>query len=366
MNCCDTEAWKRREKSIPRRLLLALGAVWLFSLLAEMMLMGLTSSSASWVMAAVEICAAALLVWKLPVGIVVVLVVWCVGYVLPVTLPGVFVYLGLFAMSVLGYVSLPMALVASLIFVFAECGMTFLPTFGAPQLSWPSILMLNITLVGCSVIGFIVRKVLERARKTTRQQSQAQRTEVSSELHDGVCNDLAYALMLMDEDPASSHAKRAVRKALESAHSSLRLLQQEADAPTVGGRTTSFSLGRLVRENSNRMAAIGLAGTVVISPEIETVQVTGAIKLLMEGFVRELFGNLAKYADHAHPYTLLIGTSSHDLHISLTDIPAADPPYRSTGSGLRDYKERIEQLGGSFAVDDTEGMWTLDVSIPCE
>lgn len=366
MNCCDAEAWKRRGRSIPRRLLLVLGAVWLFSLLAEMMLMGLTSSSASWLMAAVEICAAALLVWKLPVGIVAVLAVWCVGYVLPVTMPGVFVYVGLFAMGVLGYVSLPVALAASLTFVFVDCSLSFLPAFGAARLAWPSVLMLGITLVGCSVIGFIVRKVLERARKTTRQQSQAQRTEVSSELHDGVCNDLAYALMLMDEDPASSHAKRAVRKALESAHSSLRLLQQEADAPTVGGRATPFSLGRLVRENSNRMAAIGLVGTVVVSPESDTMQVPDTIKLLMEGFVRELFGNLAKYADSAHPYTLLIGTSGHDLHISLTDIPDANPPYRSTGSGLHDYKERIEQLGGSFAVDDTEGMWTLDVSIPCK
>ncbi|MEE1295642.1 MAG: hypothetical protein UHD09_02055 [Bifidobacterium sp.] len=358
-------------RSIPRRWLVTIALLWLASLLAEMLLMGLVSSGATCVMAVIEVLAVAVLVWDVRVGAPLVLAVWCVGYATPFTMPGVFMYMGWLAVGLLGYVSFPMAMGAVGLFLIGEYGLTFLavPSAGVPTAS--NALMLAVSMSLCAAIGFVVRTMQDGRRAAMRARDQKQRMMVSSELHDVACNDLAYALTLMDQgSPHEDEVVAAVREALASVRSSLGILRENAESPESmrsSERTRTVELGKLVREGCERVASVGIKGSVVVSDGTDEVEATVPMARLLEGFMGECFGNLLKYADRTKPYTLVVGINGTAVCLSLTDVPRkglqADRP-RGSGSGLRDYGERIERLGGSLVVDDTEDRWTLDVTIP--
>ncbi len=80
--------------------------------------------------------------------------------------------------------------------------------------------------------------------------------------------------------------------------------------------------------------------------------------------VRELFGNILKYADKTYPYVITVGIHNKTLQISVCDRPSKNLTIESLSSGMEFYRNRIEFLGGSMRMRLDNDLWLLDVSVP--
>ena len=182
------------------------------------------------------------------------------------------------------------------------------------------------------------------------------------DLHDGVQNELValiIKLALAQQDAGTPPAVRETLAGLEAraqaALDSVRNIVRGIYPPQLA----DFGLAKALRAQAARAPVdVRLRGTAPRS----TKEAEEAVYFACS----EAIQNVTKYAGRAAHVTLRLRHNQGALAVRIADGgPGFDPVHTPGGAGLRNIRDRIEELGGTFKVASSPGHGTvLTISLP--
>ena len=105
---------------------------------------------------------------------------------------------------------------------------------------------------------------------------------------------------------------------------------------------------------------MGCVGDVIVAGGIDALNNSDTV--FVADFLRELFGNIARYADSTQRYVVLVSAAQDRVTIDVTDRPRL----RGRHSGLAYYRERVLHAHGDWDVREKRGQWVLHASVPVD
>ncbi|KAB8286968.1 2CS histidine protein kinase [Bifidobacterium ramosum] len=276
--------------------------------------------------------------------------------------------------------------------------------------------------------GMAARWNHERHSERMELAYRRQRARAAQDIHDYVSNDLAYLILRLDKDIADGKSPgveelRELRDvasgALDRTHQVIGVIEgrdgghraaemngraeavASASVPLIDDRTSddlglaSSSVSHHARRSSgssvvnpnaerddcplaaqlrtiahagdHRLAELGFDGQTIITNANDGAEPDE----LIEGFLEELYGNIAKHADPAAGYVLTIGIGRDAVQVALVDTAVnsvaasgRDSDAPRLGTGLNRYRTRLDARDGALTIDAQDGEWTLSAVIP--
>lgn len=386
MACCDlratdfTSAVRERARHMPYMLLRGVAALWTVMLVLDACRLVGESRWISCCIAGVEIACLWLLASRPLVGVVPVAILWCMSLVSPIPVPPAFGYVGLTAVGVLGYLGMPLSILFASVFMAVNyVSHLLMADFVAPLAIMPALTMCADMLLA-GIVGCIVRIVRRNMRERDRWRVQQQHMAVAARLHDEACNDLVYALLTLrrsqvetastnddEEHERLAQVSAAVEDALASVRSGILLLRASDDGDEHRTeRRRTLPVHAAIEWQHSRVRELGFDGLTSVSDGARFVT-SGADRIAaLDGLIRELFGNLVKYADAAHPFVCSVDVQGDMLYLSWCNTRAARPNVTaSSGSGISGCRRLFEQCGGALAAGAGDGaLWCVEASMP--
>jgi len=193
----------------------------------------------------------------------------------------------------------------------------------------------------------------------------AERSRISRELHDSISQDL-FSLSLLAGGlekalPADSPVRAEVQTLAETVQSTnreMRALLMELRPSTLDEKGLVAALEELA---SNYSARLGIK----VDADLEPVSMAPAAEVAALRIAQEGLANAIK---HAHATTIRLGMHRRG---ELAEITVSDdgqgfvPNGNGQGLGLRLMRERVDELGGSLAIESREGEGTtLTATLP--
>lgn len=215
-------------------------------------------------------------------------------------------------------------------------------------------------------------ELLARAREA------ASRRRMARTLHDQVANDINDIIMMVEHQLESAEESR-VRARLELLSSRARhalagvrrvIVELEADV------ADTESVARVSREREQPdhnlctqatryhegLLDSGFQGELLI---LNKDALRNAQSSLADDLVRELFGNIARYADKHHDYCVVLSCTQTHMGVGVTDVVRnREACEHGLGTGLRVLRERVEECGGTLDVELDDTYWNCQVSVP--
>jgi signal transduction histidine kinase len=197
-----------------------------------------------------------------------------------------------------------------------------------------------------------LQRRVERAAERTATINEQYLRRVSSDIHDGPAQDIAFGLLRLEHlaggngGPPDPVDLASMRDALESALADLRAIASGLRAPDFEGRTPADAARRAIDEFERH------SGTRVHSSLADGVVAPVPVSITVYRIVKEALMNSHKYANGGRRSVLLTRAGS-DLEVRVSDDgPGFDPrePVPEGSLGIAGMKERVEVLGGSFEV----------------
>jgi signal transduction histidine kinase len=201
---------------------------------------------------------------------------------------------------------------------------------------------------------------------------------ISSDLHDGPGQDLGFALMRLDmlsracdtSGGTPAHGieddLRAVRTGLESALVDLRAISAGLQLPELDALSTADIAGRAIRDYERKTGA-----HVALDVTGDAMDVALPVKITLYRLLQESLANGFRHAGGVDQRVVL----THAVDQFTVQIHDGGPGFDTSASatrggvGLPGMRERVEALGGSFAVQAPAGqgthvMATLPTRVP--
>lgn len=207
-----------------------------------------------------------------------------------------------------------------------------------------------------------LRMRVQRASAGAAETNEVYLRRIGADLHDGPAQLLSLAMLRLDgietePDPARREARIAeLREALRTAMAEIRNISRGLSLPELRGR----GLGEVIRRAADAHAALTGAEVTLDLPEEDPAMPHSAL-IAVYRFVQEGLSNATRHAGGAGLRVAAALAPGGLIEIAVSDAgPGFDPaaPPRPGGLGLRGLAERIESLGGSFAIDSRPGAGT--------
>jgi signal transduction histidine kinase len=200
-----------------------------------------------------------------------------------------------------------------------------------------------------------VRRERLLAEKSARL---AERSRISRELHDSISQDL-FSLSLLAGGlekalPSDSPVRAEVQTLAETVQSTnreMRALLLELRPSTLDEKGLVAALEELA---SNYSARLGIK----VDADLEAISMAPAAEVAALRIAQESLANAIK---HAHATTIKLGMHRRGEHAEITvsdDGRGFVANGKSQGLGLRLMRERVDELGGSLAIESREGEGT--------
>ena len=110
---------------------------------------------------------------------------------------------------------------------------------------------------------------------------------------------------------------------------------------------------------------MGCVGDVIVAGGIDALNNSDTV--FVADFLRELFGNIARYADSTQRYVVLVSAAQDHVTIDVTDRPRqGGTTLEGRHSGLAYYRERVLHAHGDWDVREKRGQWVLHASVPVD
>lgn len=110
---------------------------------------------------------------------------------------------------------------------------------------------------------------------------------------------------------------------------------------------------------------MGCVGDVIVAGGIDALNNSDTV--FVADFLRELFGNIARYADPTQRYVVLVSAAQDHVTIDVTDRPRqGGTTLEGRHSGLAYYRERVLHAHGDWDVREKRGQWVLHASVPVD
>lgn len=236
-------------------------------------------------------------------------------------------------------------------------------------------------------IGGIIKTTGDTRAERQKNLSLESNRRIAGRLHDYTTNDLTDIVMLVEHmrrnvpDEATRRQLDTVRDtavdALQHTRQVIRTLRAEetpAETSSAEGasRTASAASARTLRRTVDRcrrtLADMGMDGDVLVFGRPDT-SMTAEAASLMQGLIRESFGNIGRHGDHARPYMVMISYTGECAVVETTNAirdAGGEESDATAGlrSGLAQYRLLIERHGGVWRESRTRSRWMLRAEIP--
>jgi len=182
------------------------------------------------------------------------------------------------------------------------------------------------------------------------------RRRLERDLHDGVQNELvalivklAHAQQDPETPPALAEMLAGMEARAQAALDSVRNIARGIYPPLLA----DFGLARALRAQARR-------ATVDVRVMGGAPRGTEAAEEAVYFACSEAIQNAAKYAGRAAQVTLRLRHEHGSLAVRIADDGRGfDPPHTPEGAGLQNIRDRIEDLGGTFAIGSSRGQGTV-------
>lgn len=215
----------------------------------------------------------------------------------------------------------------------------------------------------------------ERARREQRRRERAVRDErarIAREIHEGVAQNLYFLGLQLDvaKKLAHDHPER-----VEEELTQLRSLLGEsiADLRRLIWALRPVELEELGPIEAIRRLSADLENKVDLDVEVSVHGAERRFNPELEGtiyrLVQESLNNVAKHADAEHAW-VTFALNDGQIEASIDDdgqgFDADTAMNNGDGLGLRHLRERVENLGGSFAIDSSRDGTRVTAALPLE
>jgi signal transduction histidine kinase len=211
-------------------------------------------------------------------------------------------------------------------------------------------------LVGCS------REIASYQRRVAEAAVFRERRRMARDLHDGLAQELAYITVQSRRLVGDSPERRAASDDLVSAAE--RALEESRLAIAALNRPTDEPLDRSMEDAARSTAA--RAGIETHFDVERDVEVAPEVRNALLRVMREAIGNAARHGE-AHEVWISLRTD-RGLFVRIVDNGRGfDPagPKRPDSMGVESMRERIEALGGKFAIESSPGSGTrIEIELP--
>src|SRR5215210_1102075 len=211
------------------------------------------------------------------------------------------------------------------------------------------------------------RKQAERALREIRE---AERRRIARELHDGVLQDLTYALQSLQvmrrmpaSEPHRSEETERQIEALKRAVGGLRDAIYELRLESAQEQTLARTLASIVE--LNRQMTPERAFELVVE-EGFPASTSGPASLEVARVVQEALANVRRHSGARHA-TVTLGTAGDEVLVEVEDDGRGFEPEEPAGMGLTGMRERASVLGGELEIEGEWGVGTrvlLRVPLP--
>ena len=225
-------------------------------------------------------------------------------------------------------------------------------------------------------------RILELEEREARIRGE-ERMRLAHELHDIVAHDVTIIAMQARRaavtDDTSKTASiiegigESAQQALNDMRSLVLLLKDDTpsphqpedllDTPEASGETTNAAgLAHDLDSINDALDRAGFHTTLTIHGELARIP-TG-LRQALRRTARELGTNILKHADAAHPASLTLTITDHDVTITTRNTPTTHHPIPSSHTGLEAMNARATLLGGTLHTTHTHNTWTTTLTLP--
>jgi len=206
----------------------------------------------------------------------------------------------------------------------------------------------------CFLVG-ASREIDAYRRDQTRLAVMEERRRMARDLHDGLVQELSF---IRSQTAAMAGGVHLPDMAAHVAAAAERALQESRQAVEALSGTGAERLGEALREAAEEVAA--RAGTAVEVEGRAVPDVPPGVRDALVRVVREATGNAVRHGQ-ATMVSVRLHAGNGVLRLTVADDGKGFDPdlVVGYGFGLRSMRERVENLGGSFAVQSEPGSGTV-------
>lgn len=309
--------------------------------------------------------------WKIPGSWLIILTSW-IGLITPFHVSAALIFGCMLAITVLGFNRLSYGISAVLLYFALHISVTYARHTPINQ---PDALLLLMTLMLCCFAGSILHRSQIDADRLRQLTQLRHRQKAAIELHDRTCNNLTYAIRLIDErahaqlsDTDVQEIRTVLRKSLSQTRKVISYLAADDSAETVplpNNTNQLRQLNSIISEARHRLDQLSFQGEIINSiTDLQGLSEENGKPLF--DILNELLSNIIKHADPKQGYFVTLGNPGNDIVISVCDAPinSRSESEEPTTIGLLRYQEILQAHGGSMTIRSANHLWTATVAIP--
>lgn len=309
--------------------------------------------------------------WKIPGSWLVILTSW-IGLVTPFHVSAALIFGCMLAITLLGFNRLSYGISAVLLYFALHISVTYARHM---PINRSDALLLLMTLMLCCFAGSILHRSQINADRLRQLMQLKHRQKAAIELHDRTCNNLTYAIRLIDERAHTQPSKTdmqeirtVLQKSLSQTRKVISYLAADDSAETVPLTNNTHQLRQLdsiISEARHRLDQLSFQGEIINSiTDLQCLSEENG-ELLFD-ILNELFSNIIKHADPEQGYFVTLGNPGKDIVIPVCDAPinSRSESEEPTTIGLLRYQEILQAHGGSMTIRSANHLWTATVTIP--
>lgn len=250
------------------------------------------------------------------------------------------------------------------------------PVVVVPPMYYRAEFWLVISVVGSALLFLVARIVVWRKMQNRLRQSEhqrmleAERARIARDIHDDLGATLAQIAMLSEMAEADEKLAKPVGTLLHDiftrAHDTTRKLDEIVWALKPANDTLDHLVGYLCQFADKYLQLAGLHFRLDAPETLPPYTLTSGQRHNLFLTVKEALHNVVKHG-RATEVWLHVGLTDNVLHLRIADngsgqVPAPDAPL---SRGSANMKNRMEQLGGSYARTGTKGKGTtVELTLP--
>lgn len=221
------------------------------------------------------------------------------------------------------------------------------------------------------LIGNVFFATTQALHKAKQAELILQRQVLARDLHDTVARSLTRVTMAAERARLRGHASDAELATIADAASrgneelrwAMAILRDPLETTRLG-TAADTPLERALVEAEADLRRHGFQAAVSIEGPIEQLSREQADAL--GAVTGEAAGNMVKHAEPDTACAIIVDVDQTAVRMVFVNRPRTDPRQdrRFASMGLNNIRERLEAIGGQFAVDDDPDQWTIHVNVP--
>lgn len=364
------EGWLSRHGLYPWFLVIS-GVCLVVNLVDGMVLMSHGPSVGIGVLLVVCVVADLWMAVRPRIGCWAVFLVLLAGTLSPVPFPASYLLSCLAAAGFLGYLGtmlgvaacVPGVLYAVLLAVLRH--QEYRPGQGTP-------LSFALLCVIAALAGISLRLTRQRDTERIRRAAAGRNAQTARRLYDYTTNDLCSIIMMTDRlehgevgvGQAGGQIRNLATSALEHARTVIRTLESSLPDDGEPGEPQDFTrqLGGIASEQQRSLSLMGFQGSILVPTHLAWEPDPECGDMIC-GLLRELAGNIVKYASPSGGYTISVMQTGEAIIVSALNAHSQSGAV-GLSSGLRRYRELVDRDGVTWSQSDDGTTWSLHVELP--